>query len=1326
LRSSLKSFFGWFLLVAMSGGLLASCGSKPAQALPFATGLQASVNGWGFANFPSSSFPEINFDTSDVVSMFGSDATVCVGGKSDPCVLTAEAAAWAQMVNQSRASGHCQGLAVIAAQRFNENASPPTVKLRSGEETVHAVSRAFATQFLPEVQDEATVWINKSLSEKVDALSSSFKLKKTTYTLGLYNESGGHAVTPFAIEYPTKDIARIMIYDSNWPGRNRYVDVNLASKTWTFSFSGEDPENDPKLWKGVATDMDLSSVDVTNASCPFCGDKVGIKNTTLVIRSNSPDWSIDTGGDKISPAQPSGASGATVVKVKSGDGRNAFDYIVKIPSVSEDAAVQSSTKLNFPVAASVFAVLPKGIARFETSSKSSAPVVLAGDSISSSDPSVTLTLASGNLVASASGSSSTLSIGNDTLSLSMALPSGEIVQQKVDADTPVLKAQADPKTGGITVLQAAPGGVVEKIEVATDGSTKKSISNEKIDLTSVAAPLPKELESKPNPALPPPAERDMSNPKYRVDTAYESPKVETKAKEETPTTTTTPATTTTTTTTTTTIPKLAAPAFTLSSSSETHTVGTAITGYRITSTGGAISRYSLSPSAPAGMSFSTSTGLLSGSPTTVKTATEYLVTATNASGVAERTFTLTVTPAATTTTTTPATTTTTPATTTTTTTTPATTTTTTTTTPATTTTTTTIPKLAAPAFTMSSYSESVAQNSAIAGYTITSSGGVVASYSISPAAPAGMSFSTSTGLLSGTPTTVKTATEYVVTATNASGSAARTFTLTVTLPAPAFTMSSYSESVVQNSAITGYTITSSGGVVASYSISPAAPAGMSFSTSTGLLSGSPTTVKTATEYVVTATNASGSAARTFTLTVTDSSFIQTASGTSVTSPFSMKPLSDGSMIVIGAFSGSAVFGATTLSQGGTCEVSPFIARLSATGSWQWAQRVNLGPSFCTYLASGGDSPRFAMGVMTDDSIVVAAHFSGSVTLGATTLSNTCDASGGKSGIYVAKMNSQGEWLSARQSTGCTFDLNVQGLTVLQNDNSVVISGKYAYDPAIFGSTTLSKGTRFGGVGFVAKLNSNLEWQWAEDVEFFPGKFDVESSSSGDIFIFGDGNKIGSTLFGSFAWTDEATEPFVAKINSSGVEQWLTIARRTGAYQRGGMQTLTVQQDGTLIVGGTLAPGINLNGNIVPEGAKAYVGKLSPLGAWEWTTLFGGDYSLGIANVAVRPNGTIVVGEYHYYWFTPTFGSFTLPAPNEHYRDIAILEMSQGGSFTSAQRIGTSGQGSASIDDITDLAVRPDGTVVMIGQTSSATLTIGTRTISGTGSGNSRHLFIATL
>jgi hypothetical protein len=175
--------------------------------------------------------------------------------------------------------------------------------------------------------------------------------------------------------------------------------------------------------------------------------------------------------------------------------------------------------------------------------------------------------------------------------------------------------------------------------------------------------------------------------------------------------------------------------------------------------------------------------------------------------------------------------------------------------------------LAAPAFTLSSSSESKTQNVAIAGYTITSTGGAIASYAISPAAPTGLTFNTSTGLLSGTPTTVQTATVYTITATNATSTATQTFALTVTLAAPAFTLSSSSESKTQNVAIAGYTISSTGGAIASYAISPAAPTGLTFNTSTGLLSGTPTTVQTATVYTITATNATSTATQTFTLTV---------------------------------------------------------------------------------------------------------------------------------------------------------------------------------------------------------------------------------------------------------------------------------------------------------------------------------------------------------------------------------------------------------------------------------------------------------------------------
>jgi hypothetical protein len=176
--------------------------------------------------------------------------------------------------------------------------------------------------------------------------------------------------------------------------------------------------------------------------------------------------------------------------------------------------------------------------------------------------------------------------------------------------------------------------------------------------------------------------------------------------------------------------------------------------------------------------------------------------------------------------------------------------------------------LAPPAFTLSSASESKTVNTAISGYTITSTGGTIASYAISPAAPAGLTFNTTTGLLTGTPTEIAASTAYTITATNTSGTAQRTFTLTVGPIAPAFTLSSASESKTVNTAISGYTISSTGGTIASYAISPAAPAGLTFNTTTGLLTGTPTEVAAATAYTITATNATSSTTQTFTLTVT--------------------------------------------------------------------------------------------------------------------------------------------------------------------------------------------------------------------------------------------------------------------------------------------------------------------------------------------------------------------------------------------------------------------------------------------------------------------------
>src|SRR5437868_5971174 len=150
-------------------------------------------------------------------------------------------------------------------------------------------------------------------------------------------------------------------------------------------------------------------------------------------------------------------------------------------------------------------------------------------------------------------------------------------------------------------------------------------------------------------------------------------------------------------------------------------------------------------------------------------------------------------------------------------------------------------------------------------YQIIASNGPIISYNAT-GLPAGLSVNTSTGLISGTPTTAGTY-SVTISATNSSGTGSATLTLTIKPPPPVIT--------------SALTATGQAGVAFSYQIqatnSPTSfnvtgllPAGLSVNTSTGLISGTPTTTGT-TNVTITATNGatpcSTSAQQTLVITV---------------------------------------------------------------------------------------------------------------------------------------------------------------------------------------------------------------------------------------------------------------------------------------------------------------------------------------------------------------------------------------------------------------------------------------------------------------------------
>ena len=183
------------------------------------------------------------------------------------------------------------------------------------------------------------------------------------------------------------------------------------------------------------------------------------------------------------------------------------------------------------------------------------------------------------------------------------------------------------------------------------------------------------------------------------------------------------------------------------------------------------------------------------------------------------------------------------------------------------------PTLATPAFTLTHTSETVIVDTAATGFTINSTGGTIASFAIN-ATPAGMSFNTSTGALSGTPTSVAGATTYTITATNASGSASRTFALTVTAAKLTPTFSAWAN--LSKPAAGGDFVlkdpTVTGAIAGTFTYSSASTGVITLSSSTAHIVAAGTSVITAT-FTPTDTAAYFSASTTMTITVSSGDYI---------------------------------------------------------------------------------------------------------------------------------------------------------------------------------------------------------------------------------------------------------------------------------------------------------------------------------------------------------------------------------------------------------------------------------------------------------------------
>lgn len=268
---------------------------------------------------------------------------------------------------------------------------------------------------------------------------------------------------------------------------------------------------------------------------------------------------------------------------------------------------------------------------------------------------------------------------------------------------------------------------------------------------------------------------------------------------------------------------IAAPSgLTYTNNSPTYIQGVSITANSPSSTGGAISSYSVSPALPSGLSLDTATGVITGTPTAVTAQATYTVTATNITGSTQRNLLITITP----------------------------------------------PAPAQPVYPVNPavYTKGVP----ITVNTPSSTGGgTPTSWTLTGTLPVGLSFSTSTGAISGTPTALAGITSYAVTANNATGASPPTnLVLTVNDVAPsALSYTNNSPVYARGVAITPNSPGNSGGAVVSYTVSPDLPPGLNLDRDSGVITGTPLDEMAQTAYTVTAVNSGGSTTRVLTITI---------------------------------------------------------------------------------------------------------------------------------------------------------------------------------------------------------------------------------------------------------------------------------------------------------------------------------------------------------------------------------------------------------------------------------------------------------------------------
>lgn len=356
--------------------------------------------------------------------------------------------------------------------------------------------------------------------------------------------------------------------------------------------------------------------------------------------------------------------------------------------------------------------------------------------------------------------------------------------------------------------------------------------------------------------------------------------------------------------------------------------------------------------------------------------------------------------------------------------------------------------------------------------------------------------------------------------------------------------------------------------------------------------------------------------------------------------------SAGNSYVTGVFSGTATFGTYELISSGSLDI--FVGKLDPGGNWLWAVRA------------GGSGTDNGYGIATDSSgnSYLCGSFQGAASFGSLT-----PAPYSGYDIYVAKLNTSGNWLWASSAGGSSAD-HARGIA-LDSAGNCYVTGSFN-GTATFGTQSLTSYNSSDDI-FVAKLNSSGTWQWAKKAG--AGDQDkglgIAADSNGTSYICGYFQ--GAASFGTtYLSNSGANDIFAAKLDTAGNWLW---AKGAGGDEDDIGHGISLDSSGNCYLTGEFGTSSAFGTTTLTSlGLEdAFIAKLDSSGNWQWAKSAGSTRSDQGYAISSSSNGISWVSGR--FTGAVDFGTTTLTSNTPLYSDIFIARLDASGNWLEAARAG---------------------------------------------------------